>query len=391
MKDQIKHQSLITCSPHFLLKLFFVVVAFATSSQGCVPLWQNSSAPIQNSSELSQSEEPPSTIATPMINLTVTQSQPSSPVSTITPQILIESDCNPSREKISEGIIYDYYWSSDTGRVYFTSDPSRLSWYAYDLATREVRDIRSSELDLVQKWVQAAYRKYEGVYYSPSGNYAIYMKPIVANTKIPFETPSVYEDVYLVSTDTTMHSSIGQLFGASDTVYWSEDETKAIITMQQEMIYGKVSSFHAYLVDIKAMTVTPELPRNFVDGVGESINILNVSPDGDWLYFVRRTTTSGFVQKQNISKGQSIELPFKSTYLWPQKDRIFYLPLRKNGESDKIMLYDSDGSLRTVQHLPFRYNRYHTKNLLLSPDGRFLLFIDENSEMDGISLLSLCQ
>lgn len=368
-----------------------LIVLFAYLFQGCSRPGGFITNETQESIKIGQS---PSSVpmSTPVQSTFALTNTPKPTHSVVLPRDTESGNCILENKRIIKDHVYDYYWSRNGQSIFFTIDRSKETWFVYELAKQTTRKINEDELKLVEKWVQASRRGKDKVYYSSSGNYAIFFKQSAISTQAPYEQPAIYEDVYLIQSGSSEPRFIGQLYGASESVFWSDDESVAVIVMQQKMHYGKISTHHVYVADRNAMEISPAFPRKVTEGKVEVINVKSISPDGNWIYYSEIDPSEDFLRKRNLTNDTVIELPIRrNSKLWPRNGRDFFILFEQETKVEQIAVYYPDATITLLKHLPFRSNPYYIKAVSLSPDGQYLVFQDEDLQLEGLFMLTLCE
>ena len=338
------------------------------------------------------------TLATTLIRIVATPTPSGSETPSNTTILACESSITP----ISSTSVSKFIWSKDSQTAYYATNKWYSVWLAFEIIARNSRSVSKDELDLLLKltaqeratqemWTTTKEREWNGIYYSPKGDKAIYIKETEEGDPKPPGSKIVHQDIYL-QTDLNGHREyLGKTEGEINDAIWSQDGKKVILTAQEYMSYAVLSPYHFWIVGIDDKSLTPTFKRD----EQTKIQIKGISPDGNRIVYnlVKPMEQEQFLQILDVRTGSEKVINLSATtvnYSWPMdEDRLMILTHGSYGEDDFVYLYfQQSGKLLQVVHKPFISNPWTKSAVLLSPDSTKILFVSESDLK--LNVVNLC-
>jgi hypothetical protein len=299
--------------------------------------------------------------------------------------------CSDDITQVTDQQVINFYWSNDSKKINYTTDPQKKVWYSY-YPMGKIKEIFQHPLPtttpLTLSLVSALISQHQENPYiysmSSDGNSGL----LAFNEPIVSSQDTTRNILYLIDLNTKTVKELGAVDGVISDILWSENGAIAVIAMDD---LGKERPKVAFMWVVRKEQGSL-LPLFRIDDRSMAPGIYNISIDGTYILYGENTKETVWMINTHDYSDIALSIPRSRWVWWYQGEReILYLQNSKDKPlSFDMMIYDvNTGEGRMVSKSKLTIDVWRTDSVQLSYDQKFIAYTSEESSF--LMIRAICE
>ena len=286
-----------------------------------------------------------------------------------------ESLCRCATTLVTDSNVLGITWSMDSQDLFFREADNSENWSVYSITQKRVIEQINKLPDNPNGFDPATGEAstygivdYEDLFVSPE------------STKVVFTLRNGDDLAVKMLTDKDTVVDLGSIFGMVDKVYWNDEGTELLISMNWQSPVGIADSF-VYKVDPINRTINSAIPN---DAEHQGTTLIGVSPDFKWILFVKYYGLDRSIWLREIVSGKELKTNVGAPplhYQWLSSSTFIGVGYFEDVRSIRVYTYDIVKNVgRLVGTDSINAHPYISNSVLISPNIKYIAFIEQNSQ-----------